>query len=337
MDSLWTAWPISGPWHLSPLVGGKNNLIWRAETADRQLYVLRVVPDANQIPRLHYEAALLQALHAQGLPFQLPIPLKARNGDSVVPFEQEDGSIALATLCHLLPGRLTDYDEITLSGATNAAEALATLDLALANLPELPTIDGFQPLPAFGELASWHPNVPDPLAAVRQLPIPDDQVRQIHSYLSEVLESVPELYSHLPQQLLHRDYDYGNILVGEQEQITAVLDFEFASRDIRILELCVPLSWWPHNLWDTGQEWDVLDAFGAAYVKNFPLSEDELRAIPAVWQMRDATSFVYRMGRYFAGQVTDAQMQARVQHSLWRKEWLTANHATFLQHALRWL
>ena len=150
------------------------------------------------------------------------------------------------------------------------------------------------------------------------------------------MESVPDLYSRLPQQLLHRDYDSGNILM-DGERITAVLDFEFASRDIRVLDLCVSISWWPIKLFGTGYEWAVIDAFGQAYTSNYPLTEDELRALPALWRVRDAASLVNRIGRYFAGQETDTRIQNRIKHSLWREEWLSANQATLLQHALQWL
>ncbi len=334
-ENLWTAWPIAGPWRMFPLVGGTNSLVWGAEATDGQLFVLRVVPDTAQIPRLHHEAALLEALHNQGLPFLLPIPLKTKSGDSVVSFEQEDGTAALATLCPLLPGRLRDRDDRTISMTTSAASALAVLDRAFASLSEIQTPDNFRPLPTFGDLAHWHPLVPDPLTAVERLSIPADQMRQIHDFLLAVLESVPDLYSRLPQQLLHRDYDSSNILI-DGERVTAVLDFEFASRDIRILDLCVSISWWPINLFGTGDEWAVIDAFGQAYTRTYPLIEDELRALPAVWRMRDAASLVNRIGRYFAGQETEARIQNRVKHSLWREEWLSTNQDTLLWYALQW-
>ncbi len=61
LAQLWQAWPIAGPWRLSPLAGGTNNLVWRGETADGEFYVLRLFPDLTQLPRLRYEVALLRA------------------------------------------------------------------------------------------------------------------------------------------------------------------------------------------------------------------------------------------------------------------------------------
>lgn len=337
VSNLWSAWPVAGPWRISPLQGGTNNVVWRADAADGQAYVLRLSPDLAGIPRMRYEAILLQALSDKGLPFRLPLPLKAHSGDVIIPFEQEQGPTAFATLYPLLPGNLHDHppernDPLM---AAHAGSMLALLDNALATLPAILFPSGFTPPPPFGELAHIHPLVPDPLAALEHLPIERAQARQIRTILSDVLEYVPHLYSQLPQQLLHRDYDPGNILV-EDQRVTAVLDFEFAGHDIRVLDLCVALSWWPINLLGTGKEWQLIDAFGTAYTQQIALSKEELLAIPTVLRLRDATSFVHRLGRYLAGMETESRMQDRVQHSLWREAWLSAHQTTLLKHVLAW-
>ncbi|MFL5627797.1 MAG: phosphotransferase enzyme family protein [Ktedonobacteraceae bacterium] len=334
VSKLWTAWPVPGPWHISPLRGGTNNPVWRVETVDGQAYVLRLSSDINSLPRIRYEAALLQALDDKQLPFLLPLPLKAHTDDIIVRFEQATGAQALASLYPLLPGKQPDRNDPV--QAAKAASTLALLDVTLATLPEIHTPDGFQALPPFGEFTCWHPLVPDPLVAVERLPIDYEQARQIRRLLGIVIERVSNLYDRLPQQMLHRDYDPGNILMDEQG-VTAVLDFEFAGRDVRVLDLCVALSWWPVNLLGTGKEWDLIDVFGRTYVTHFPLSEEELLAISDVWRLRDSTSLVHRMGRYLAGLETDMRMQDRVKHSLWREEWLSTNQKTLLQHALAWL
>jgi len=334
MADIWKAWPIAGPWHLSPLAGGTNNSVWRAEAADGQCYVLRLIPDLECMPRIRYEASLLEALSNKQPPFHLPLPLKDRNGDIAVRFEQETGGQALAILSHLLPGNLPDRNNLTI--ASHAGSCLAWLDQTLATLPEiyLPT-ENQQSFPTFGQLAFCHPLVPDPVATIGQLSIRNDYAQQMRHFLETVMASVEGLYSQLPQQLLHCDYDPGNILVDD-EQVVAVLDFEFAGVDLRALDICVALSWWIVDLLGTGKEWDVLDAFGTAYVKDFPLSEPELLAFPSIWRLRDAASFVHRMGRYIAGLETDARMQDRVRHSLWREAWLSTNQQTLLHHVLRW-
>jgi homoserine kinase type II len=52
--------------------------------------------------------------------------------------------------------------------------------------------------------------------------------------------------------------------------------------------------------------------------------------------LRDAASLVHRIGRYLAGQESASQIQQRVEHSLWRDTWLSAQREVLLEHALGW-
>jgi homoserine kinase type II len=333
LAQLWRAWPIAGPWHLSLLAGGTNNLVWRGETSDGELYVLRLFPDLTQLPRLRYEAALLRALSSVDLPFHLPLPIRTHSGDSVAFLEQEAETPAFAILSPFLPGERPDRNDPSL--APPAGAAMAALDNALAALPEIAAPASFESTFSYGGLVRGYAPVPDPLAAVERLPIERDKARQIQNILASVLEEIPDLYVDLPQQLLHLDYDPTNIFMQDR-RVTAVFDFEFVGIDLRVMELCVALSWWPVNLMGTGKEWEVMDAFATAYVADFPLSEKELRAIPEVLRLRDAGSLVHRMERYFAGLETDATMQKRAEHSLWREAWLVAYREMLLHHAMAW-
>ena len=330
--NLEQAWPIEKPLSFSRLQGGVNNLVWKVEMAEGQSYVLRLIPDRNYIAHICYEAAVLNALSEKVLPFLLPIPIKTRNGDSVGTVEQENGAEVLALLTPLLPGRLHDRSDVVI--VANAGIALARLDSALATLSAGDITEGTPLFSAFGELTRCHPLVSDLLAAVERLPIASEQATQIRSFLADVMEQFPNLRK-LPQQFMHRDYDPSNILVDEQ-RVTAVLDFEFVGIDLRVLDICVALSWWPANVMGTGKEWELIDVLGHAYCAQFPLGKEELLAIPDVFRLRDATSFVYRVGRYLAGQETDERMQGRVRHSLWREEWLENNREALVKYASSW-
>ncbi len=334
LAQLWQAWPIAGPWRLSPLSGGTNNLVWRADTADGECYVLRVFPDFTQLPRLRYEATLLLALSNVSLPFRLPIPIMTCSAESIAFLEQEAEMQAFAVLSPFLPGERPDRNDLSL--ASPAGVSMAVLDNALAALPKVAASTKFEPTFSYRSLVHEYTPVLDPIAAVERLPIERDGARQLQTILASVLEEVPDLYARLPQQLLHLDYGPANIFMQDQ-RVTAVFDFEFAGIDLRVMELCVALSWWPVNLMGTGKEWEVMDAFAAAYLANFPLGEEELGAIPAGLRLRDAGSLVHRIGRYFAGRETDATIQRRVEHALWRETWLVAHRETLLHHAMTWV
>lgn len=53
--------------------------------------------------------------------------------------------------------------------------------------------------------------------------------------LKEVIEAVPDLYAMLPIQTIHADYIAPNILV-ERDRVVGILDFEFATCDLRLLD-----------------------------------------------------------------------------------------------------
>jgi homoserine kinase type II len=333
LTQLWQAWPIAGPWSLLPLSGGTNNLVWRAEAADGERYVLHLFPDLTQFPRMSYEAALLRDLSNIDLPFRLPLPIKTHNGEDIAFLEHKAETLAFAILSPFLPGERPDRNDPAL--AQSGGTAMAVLDNALVALPKIVTPAGFEPTLSFGDLVLGHAAVSDPFVAVKRLPIEHDKARQIQRILASVSQEVTDLYTRLPQQLLHLDYDPANIFMEEQ-RVTAVFDFEFAGIDLRAMELCVALSWWPVNLMGTGKEWEIIDALATAYLAGFPLSTEELRAIPRLLRLRDAGSLIHRMGRYFSGLETDSTMQRRVEHSLWREEWLIAHNEMLLQHIMSW-
>lgn len=332
-SALLAHWPMESPVAMLPLAGGTNNRAWQVELTDGTSYVLRLTSSVADRARFQYETALLTALSEKALPFRLPLPLRARNGESFVLVERKNAEPALATLTPFLPGHLP---ERTVANAAADALALAQLDAALATIPEssLPADAGGSHF-TYGDLYHCHPLVPDPLATLARL-LTAEQVGPLLAILEASLRDweTPALQA-LPQQLLHRDGGPGNILM-EDGRVTAILDFEFAGPDRRIFDLCVALSWWPVRLMGTGQEWEMIDVFGQTYTAHFPLIDEELQALPAVLRMRDTTALVYRVGRYLAGLESLQTIQERAEHSLWRESWLTANRETLTRHALAW-
>jgi homoserine kinase type II len=326
-------WPIEQPETLTPLAGGTNNQAWFVQTHGGASYVLRLTSGEIDLPRFYYETALLEALREKSLSFQLPHPLQARSGDILVLVEQNRATPAMATLTPFLPGTIPERNATNIA---RAGVALAQLDAALATIqPDLLPTSTREASFVYGDLSHCHPLVPDPLVTLEKLVDPE-QVRPILDLLKQSERDWEMLSAQeLPQQLLHRDCGPGNMLI-EQEQISAILDFEFAGRDRRLFDLCVAISWWPVRSMGTGHEWELIDAFGRAYMAHYPLTREELLALPAAFRLRDTTALVYRAGRYLAGLETHKTLQERVRHSLWRETWLRSNCETLLQHALAW-
>lgn len=335
ISTVWTAWPLVGPCQLTPLVGGINKSVWRVHAADEKSYVMCIFLDPPHEARIRYEQQLLRALAQKNLPFLVPELLLASHGDVIVHFENEQGTPAFAFIYPFLPGEMSRSAECI--NASQAGHALALLDQALVSLPKIVAaapLEFKHSLP-FGEFAKRYPLMPDPLVAVQELPLEREQCQHLSTILTHILGSIEDLYTRLPQQLVHRDVDPSNILFDVQG-VTAILDFEFAAVDLRVLDLCVSLSWWPVSRMGTGTEWEIFDALGSSYMAVFPLEDHELLALPEVMQLRDAASLMAHIGRYRAGELSVSKIQQRVQHSLWRDAWLSAHRETLLEHALSW-
>ncbi|GLV53664.1 hypothetical protein KDH_05160 [Dictyobacter sp. S3.2.2.5] len=317
-----------------PLTGGTNNHVWRVDAADGHVYALRVSPDESHLSRLRYEMTILQALSIHDLPFLFPLPIQAYSGDFLVSLEIGDGKPGIAALSPFLPGNVSSKS--TPGKASAAGRVLAILDQALAAVPDQSTPEEIDVLLPFGRLEARNPQVPDMAKALELLPLERQQIRKLQDILTTHQDGLAKLYETLPQQLLHRDLDTSNILFDEQEGVTAVLDFEFAARDIRALDLSVALSWWPVSRMGTGNEWEIIDALGRSYMEALPLDEDELKAIPAMMRMRHFAGMQHRIGRYLIGLMTDAAMQDYIQFSIWRLDWLASQQDTLIAHALSW-
>lgn len=324
LADLWRAWPIAGPWRLTPLTGGTNSHVWRAELADGAAWGLRLIAP-ERLPRERYATRLLAALPERALSFAVPRPLLARDGAIFAPVP---GDERMALLWPMLPGAHPDHTDRALARAAGAA--LGELDRALAGLPDL-TGPEHTPAPPFTDLAA----LGDPLALVASLPVLAAERAALGAWLGEVRASGHDLAARLPRQVVHRDVDPSNVLVAAG-RVVAVLDFEFAGPDLRALDLAVALSWWPARLLGSGDEWPIIAALGQGYTAAAPLNSDEIAALPALLRLRDAASLLHRIRRFQAGYEMAERMAERVAHWRWREAWLAANATRLLDLAAAW-
>jgi Ser/Thr protein kinase RdoA (MazF antagonist) len=313
------AWGVRFPYRLSPLVHGTNNAVWRVESSSGE-FVLRVYGNHADPQRLRFEQEVLTHLESAGLLFALPVPLPTMAGERCVQFESDDGEV-LATLTHLIPGEPPRRDD--LEQAVAAGEAIGALDNALERLEPEDASWGVS-WRTGAHLAQCHPLVPDPVAAFEELPLEQEARRRLIDRYEWLTELMPALYARLPQQLVHEDTDVSNMLMVDS-RVTGVLDFEFCSRDVRVMDLTVALSWWPVGRFGTGEEWPILRALAAGYARQVGLDAVEVEAIPALFHLRAYTSLIHRLGRYRQGVSPLLAVTDRVDAALEREDWLKAN------------
>jgi homoserine kinase type II len=329
-DALLTAaraaWPLPGSWLVRPLPGGTNNVVERVETAVGS-YVLRRYGNHADPARLTFEYEVLAGLARQGLPFALPLPQLTASGAPYAGLTGADGATTLATLTPLIPGAPPPREDLGLARA--AGEALARLDVALARLPA-PDAGAGLTWRTSGDLARCHPLVPDPLAAIGELPLAPAERDRLRERYAWLVSALAPLYATLPRQLCHEDFDPSNVLVA-QGLVTGVLDFEFCTLDLRAVELTVPLTWWPVAVYGTGAEWPMIAALAEGYARYVTLSAGEIAALPTLFLLRAMSSLIHRLGRHRQGLCPLEDVLVRARAALARCNWLAAHDQRLIQ------
>lgn len=282
-----SAWDLPAPANARHPDRGTNNLVWLIDDT----YVLRVYQNLD-VPRIEAELRLLEALRGvDGLPFAVPVPIASTEGRMVVGTTQ--GPAVLFPMLPGRPGERTDPHAVEL-----AAEALGRLDLALAKLPhELAPTDWRVSLDAL------HPAVPsvaDLCAELDRLLPNDDGVRRLREHAESLHEDYLRLVEELPVQIIHGDLATSNVLIGSDGQVSAVLDFEIAGLDLRVMDLVGGLAM-AVDREAPERAADQEAAFWRGYERVMTLEPAEKAAIPLLLRRRLVGSTIWRAGRWRLG------------------------------------
>ncbi|HLY32381.1 MAG TPA: phosphotransferase [Ktedonobacterales bacterium] len=330
-DALVDAWKLPRPLRIVPLTGGTNNLVFRV-MASSGAYVLSLAGNHASEGRLRFTQTVLTQLQTSKLPFAVPVCIPTAKGALTAQVEL-DGHITLATLTSLIPGATPRRGD-DLAQTLACGEALGIVDaaLALVVLTDEAMAREANSWRSSGDLARTHLLVPDPLEGINSLPVEEEIRQRLADSYVRLMERIPALYASLPQQLCHEDYDPSNVLV-EGERVTGVLDWEFCSRDLRVMDVVVPLTWWPLEQFGSGDEWSIIHAFLRGYAQALRLTPEECEAIPLLFHLRAYTSLIHRLGRYRQGISPREAVIARAHAALEREEWLRANASQLAQVA----
>ncbi len=310
-------WRIPSPRQVVPASRGVNNLSSFVHSPDGS-YFLRVYQNTSERGRILYEHEVLLRLQGAGLPFEVPRPLRADSGET---FVWVGG--AVAALFPVIPGDHPDPERIEHVEA--CAGALAELDRALVTIrpdPDLPV------LTTYGDLYRVHPRVPDPLEMAWTLPVPEDERDRVGSLIRAALARVPEMYERLPGQIIHSDFAMSNVLMLG-DSVTGVLDFEFASPDLRALDFAVGLSM------VALPDRERIEAFSRGYLRHLRLTRDEIEALPDMLRLRFLAALIHRVGRFLAGLSPQKHVQDHVEALIETDDWLSRNASALVRCVVR--
>lgn len=239
--------------------GGVNNAVYYARPnpgVKAEPVVVRIYRNGNNIARVLYEHAVLHALKAKAamLPFEVPTPhptkktsrsmhdhpaMRGVDAHFFSTFHVMKSGTAAAVF-KLVPG-----GPAPLSAAHNIGIATAHLVRALEDVIIPPVIKSVNPL--YRNLYEAHHRITRKLFFERVQSAEFDNVRvHMDSLLArfhdaEALIGVIHQGGGLKEQVINADLHFDNVLC-EGDQVTGLLDFEFAARDWRVMELVVGLS-----------------------------------------------------------------------------------------------
>ncbi|CAM4204294.1 phosphotransferase [Paenibacillus alkaliterrae] len=275
-DRLLAKYEFKAPYTIEQRESGMNNTT-RMITAGADRYVLRIYNnhrDAN-IVRLEHE--VLAELRRLKLPFQVPVPVQNKWGDTIN--ISRDGT--LSAMFHYIDGeRPSSANEAHVLALGKAA---ARLTSALSEIkPERGPL--YSP---YYSLESTYSSM-DETAFAAMADLGEGLAARSESFallLGErrgLIEEC-EAISRLPKQWIHGDLVFNNT-VAQGDDIVGVLDFEFCTVDVRAMELAVILV-------DLIKPDDP--ACGAKvklllkeYVRSFPLPAEECERLPALMKLR---------------------------------------------------
>jgi homoserine kinase type II len=315
-------WSFLAEATFEPTAQGSSNTTYFVDTSDNR-FVLKLYAGTTETAQIHYEYSLLAFLQHTDLPFAVPVPICAACGETLISVDLDEQSFMIALL-PCLNGQ--PMDRRNLEQVQSAGFSLALLHHQLVKFDPQ---GQFAKLPFWGELARIHPQVRDPLAIPQLLSLGLEEQTQFSRLLQEVIETAPHLYKTLPIQTIHADYISPNILV-ERDRVVGILDFEFATRDLRLLDYLSCLDQFASFPWKEERFNDIVRAFRKGYRACSSLTTAEMEAAISVWKLQRASSLVYWTGWLIEGKGSHQNVVDAVLETLRFETWLESNQKGLL-------
>ena len=327
LESVLRQWFPLDVWELSSGPSGMNNTTHYVEV-NGAFYVLRIYETHRDEIKVRYEHAVLLGLAELALPFSTPVPVMAPSGETYLRLEEGEGREAgkFAALFHFIAGirpELREVGQIYSFGRATAQLANAIQQLELSFEPEYPCyyelgLAGNQD--RLSEVIRFCNEPTEPFLKHTE------PLRRIGEMLNEFAKEAPSLRK-LPHQLIHGDLNASNSLVGGDNGITALLDFEFTTRDLRVMEVAVCLSELILQEVDTPLQAarDKIEAFLSGYGSVIKLTPDEVKVLQTLIQLRRLDVFVHFLSRFRDGIDTSEVMVEMITSAIAVDNWLQAN------------
>lgn len=312
-DELLDRWAVPRPRELSRATLGISNETWfvRSEAGE---HVLRLYVHKRS-DAVRFEHEILRSLSAADLTFRVPKPLETDAGDTLA---IDVDSARPAALFRRIEGEHLDDGDT--AGVAKAAAAFGSLDMALASIERTDIVAPS----SSGDLRAVHPAITD-LAQLEEI-----AGSAARDFAESAAENATAIYRSLPMQLVHGDFSFGNVLV-RTGRVRGVLDFEYAGRNVRALELGGALR----NVLAKRNRDQLWRPVLEGYLGTLSLDPAEIAALPTLVLLQGAIILVWLAGRTVQGDSAPQRLAEYVERALAQSEWIAANGQALVAEALR--
>jgi Ser/Thr protein kinase RdoA (MazF antagonist) len=259
-------------------------------------YTLKVANPHEDPAVLAMQSAAVQYAAAADPDLPLPTPVARLDGRILGAVDTHEGP-RVARLLAYLPGTCLDYEASTAAQRYACGQSMARLSLALR---------GFEH-PAGTRRLSWDLLQ---LGSLRPLlaHVPDPGTRRdVSAVLASFETRVLPTLADRPHQVLHNDFNPGNVLVdpGSPGYVTGILDFGETVRTAVVADVAVAMA---YAAYDPDQPWQAPQDLLAGYLSRRPLCAAELELVPDLMRGRLAQRLL--LNSWMAGTTTSGAARA---------------------------
>ncbi|NIK77796.1 Ser/Thr protein kinase RdoA (MazF antagonist) [Paenibacillus castaneae] len=309
-------------YEMEPVPFGLTNLT-KLIRINEEKYIARIYnPHTKSEQSIRLESNITSFLSQMNLSFKVPVFLQTLTGEEYIEFADGTFGALIAFLEGSVP-ELTTLQHAADFGRV-VGEISAALDQYNTDRLEYRGI-------SFLDIYALHPlaSVENVKSFMEQPPfhIPEANLKFYREMILLVNQSINQL-KELPFQLVHHDLLIFNLL-AKDNQIGAVLDFDFTSIDVSFMELAISLN---HVLQMADGNLVMTEAFIKGYGAYRKGSSQEIKQLQLLTQVYHLAILHIYIGQHYAGgQEVEQNFNYILNQFFDRNEWLNQNQSTMQQ------
>ncbi|KKI91973.1 hypothetical protein WQ54_11815 [Bacillus sp. SA1-12] len=311
--------PHHNQWDVSSGKSGYNNTT-RYVKSNNDKFILRIYDTHKDDEKVKLEHEVLLKLNEiQELPFKVPQPVFTEKGETFL--RLQDGSNKIACLYSYIDGENPNFekDQLLYSFGQKTGFLLDALNKISVNQSLI-----YRP---YYEIEHTHPSCSIDFVT-KWCKNPPQVFEEYQSKLTWIAEQMaafqlflPQLKA-LPHQLIHGDLNASNVLC-RNGKINAILDFEFVTNDLRVMEAAVCLSEIMIKEQNESMLWEKFRSFIEGFSSVMTLTKPEIEALPVLIQLRRLDVFVHFLGRYMDGIDKEEILKEQIGKTAANPNWLS--------------